>query len=61
MYTNQDIYEGEFIDGKANGFGKYIQKDGTQYESYWINSQPHGRGEMRNLDGSFYSGEYVNG
>ncbi len=54
MYANEDIYEGEFVAGEMNGYGKLIQKDGTQYESFWVNNKPNGRGKMTSMDGSFY-------
>jgi len=28
MHVNSEVYEGEFVDDKANGFGKYINDRG---------------------------------
>ena len=32
IYTDGDIFEGTFIEDKANGKGTYIYKDGACYE-----------------------------
>jgi hypothetical protein len=32
IYTDGDVFEGNFIDDKANGKGTYIYKDGAVYE-----------------------------
>ena len=34
-YENGDIYEGEWIDDKANGKGIYIHAQGGKYEGEW--------------------------
>jgi len=31
------MYEGEWIDDKANGYGIYIHANGTRYEGNWLN------------------------
>lgn len=31
MYNNGDKYEGEFLNSKKNGQGKYTFKNGTEY------------------------------
>lgn len=37
MHANGDVYEGEFKDDKAHGYGKYISFDGNKYEGWWEN------------------------
>lgn len=31
-----DVYEGEWMDGKAHGFGDYCNFNGTTYKGYWV-------------------------
>ena len=31
-----DIYSGEWIDGKAHGYGYYCNSNGTTYKGYWV-------------------------
>lgn len=35
ILSNQSIYEGEFRNGKKNGFGTYTWPDGKQYKGKW--------------------------
>lgn len=45
MHANQDVYQGEFVGDKANGYGAYTQKSGEIYEGYWVDDKPHGNGK----------------
>lgn len=36
--NNLIIFEGEFIDGEPNGFGRIITNDGTCKEGIWVNA-----------------------
>jgi hypothetical protein len=57
--TNEkgDKYEGEFLNGKYHGYGRYIFKDGEIYEGYFANGKKHGKGKEIFTDGSVYEGE----
>jgi hypothetical protein len=46
VYSNQDEYTGEFLNNKANGFGKYTKGggNGEMYEGFLKEDQPHGQG-----------------
>ena len=47
-YTkNGGIYEGDWKNGKANGFGIYLYSDGSRYEGHWKNHMKHGKGELK--------------
>lgn len=45
------MYLGEWREGKANGRGVYIMKDGSYYEGNFSENQAESLGK-------FYSGEY---
>jgi hypothetical protein len=57
--TNEkgDKYEGEFLNGKYHGYGRYIFKNGEIYEGYFANGKKHGKGKEIFTDGSVYEGE----
>jgi len=35
MFNDGDIYEGEWENDKANGYGIYLNKEGDIYEGEW--------------------------
>jgi hypothetical protein len=35
IHADGDIYEGEWKDDKAHGFGVYQHSDGAKYEGQW--------------------------
>ena len=41
-HANGDIYDGFWIDDKANGFGIFIDLNNAKYEGYWKDDQQHG-------------------
>ena len=38
----QDVYEGEWRDDKANGYGVYVHVNGARYEGHWKNDLQDG-------------------
>ena len=72
-YNDGNIkYDGEFIDDKFEGFGKYFSKNGGYYIGEWRGNKPHGKGKLllnkgyifKNdilLDGKYLNGEKRNG
>eukprot|EP00834_Sanchytrium_tribonematis_P002295 NODE_67_length_25542_cov_1.476831.p16 type:complete len:216 gc:universal NODE_67_length_25542_cov_1.476831:18322-17675(-) len=64
IYTNGDIYDGNFAAGKRDGFGIYqyfnqsVGKTGAIYEGEYKNGKKHGKGKMTYFDGSIYEGEW---
>ena len=57
--ANGDVYEGDFIQGKRHGKGKYTTP-GYSYEGEWINNQRHGKGKsIINSNGETYDGNFV--
>ena len=63
--TSLDItdgkYEGEIEQGKPNGMGKVIFKNGDNYEGNWIDGKLDGKGTFISSDGTKYIGEWMNG
>ena len=57
--VNSVIYEGEFINGKYEGIGKYYYDDGNYYIGQWKNSLRNGEGVLYIQDGRvIYEGEF---
>lgn len=62
-YTNQFFqYEGNWVDGKKEGIGKFLMKDGSYYYGEFNNGEIEGNG-MRYfaLNGSKYTGTFHKG
>ena len=38
------MYDGKWVNSKANGFGVYINSRGARYEGYWKDDLQHGEG-----------------
>lgn len=59
MGTGQ-MYEGEFLQNRFHGPGKFMFANGSVYEGIYINGQRHGRGKLLMADGSYYVGDWRN-
>ena len=55
------VYKGQVEDGKPNGLGILIYKDGRKYEGNWKNGIWNGKGKYSFKDGFGYEGEWKNG
>ena len=53
--------EGDFRDGKLNGWGTYRKADGSRYDGVFQNGRPHGQGKAVYRDGRIYEGAWNNG
>ena len=62
-YKNGNIaYEGNFINGKWEGQGKYIWENGNYYIGQFKNDLKHGKGIMYYKNGNIaYDGDFING
>jgi len=64
-YSNGNLYEGSFLNGKKFGNGSFFWKStGVIYKGKWNDDKIHGEGELKNHDGSvrklrYYHGEIV--
>ncbi|NLK62362.1 MAG: hypothetical protein GX287_02830 [Fusobacteria bacterium] len=58
-----DLYEGNFLNGKLNGFGVYHwgqeEFKGDYYEGNFVNGEMHGEGIMHFSNGEIYHGTWV--
>ena len=57
-YPSGEIYEGNFIEQKRNGFGNYKFKNGDQYIGEWLNDKPNGKGKYKWANGDVYHGDF---
>ena len=57
-YENK--YDGEIINGQANGFGTKTYKDGRIYKGFFKNNKREGKGELIRPDGTKFIGIYKN-
>ena len=56
------IYDGEIINGKANGKGILYYKNGYYYVGQWLNDKKNGKGTIYDKNGNVnYEGDFVNG
>ena len=52
IWADGSIYEGYWIDDKANGKGRLIHADGAIYEGYWKDDKADGYGVYTHADGA---------
>ena len=58
-YSNGDIYNGDVVDGKRQGYGIMTYANGDIYEGNWTSDLKSGYGEM-NCEGWIYKGDWEN-
>ena len=56
----KNVYEGEIINGMANGQGTKTYKDGRVYTGLFKNNKREGKGILIRPDGTKYFGNYKN-
>ena len=61
VFESGSTYEGETLDGKQHGRGKYTWANGTVYEGEWIDGNRTGKGKYTYKSGAFYEGDFVDG
>ena len=61
QYETGGIYEGEFLNGKQHGQGKYRLPNGYTYEGSWIDGRIEGEGKAEYPDGAIYEGNFKSG
>ncbi|CAM8971861.1 unnamed protein product [Rhodiola kirilowii] len=61
VYSNGDVYEGEFHKGKCSGSGVYYYYMSGRYEGDWVDGKYDGYGVETWARGSRYRGQYTQG
>ena len=60
IYTNsREVYQGQFLNGKKHGIGRYFYKNGDIYEGYWEDDMRSGYGFIKYFNGDWYEGMFV--
>ena len=59
-WTGNEKYEGEWKDGKMDGYGFINFSDGINYEGEWKDGTRHGEGTFTSSDGRKWVGEFKN-
>lgn len=58
-HANGDIYQGEWLNGKAHGTGVFCDNKGSLYEGQWMNDLQHGHGlELWDFNSIKYEGNF---
>ena len=52
---------GNWLNDKANGYGKLFHADGDLYEGEWLEDKANGRGMYTHANGAKYNGEWKDG
>jgi hypothetical protein len=61
VHANDDAYVGEFVKGKASGFGTYETADGSFMVGQYEDGAPNGPGTYIAPNGDAYQGVFVDG
>ena len=58
---NNGVYEGQLVNGKRHGKGKFTWTGGDVYEGDWVDDQRIGKGRYTWPSGDVYEGDFVDG
>jgi hypothetical protein len=61
VYSNGDVYDGEWVNGKKQGTGTYTRADGSVYDGEYNRDRKHGKGRCTWVNGNAYIGHWVDG
>ena len=60
IYANENIYEGQWHQGKRNGYGVLTKRNGDHFEGHWVNDQREGQGSYYyHSKNKLFVGEWV--
>lgn len=61
IYSNENIYEGQWHESKRNGYGVLTRRNGDHFEGHWVNDLREGQGSYYYHDkNKLFVGEWVN-
>lgn len=55
---DNELYKGDLVDGKRDGFGTQIFPNGYKYTGEWKKNHAQGKGRLEYTDGTYYEGEF---
>lgn len=61
IFSNGDIYIGQWAKHNPHGSGKYLWTDGCMYLGEWVNGTICGKGKFSWPSGATYEGQFKNG
>jgi hypothetical protein len=61
VWANGQRYEGQWVDGRKEGFGRYFWPNGDLFEGQFLNGIYHGEGTLTYVSGRKVVGEWVDG
>lgn len=61
VFSNGDVYTGQWADNCPNGHGKYLWADGCMYVGEWIKGKSNGKGRFCWPSGATYEGQFKSG
>ena len=56
-----NVYEGDFINGKFDGYGHYKMSNGDNYIGQFKNGYFEGKGQITDKNGNVFSGDFIKG
>ena len=60
IYQNGNIYEGQWHEGKRNGYGVLTKRNGDHFEGHWVDDKREGQGSYFYSDkNKLFVGEWV--
>ncbi len=61
IYENENIFEGQWHEGKKNGYGVLTKRNGDHFEGHWVNDMREGQGSYYyHSKSKLFVGEWVN-
>ena len=60
IWSNGDVYDGEWDNEEINGVGVFTSSKGTHYQGEWKSNLKHGKGNFKNSEGT-YVGDFIEG
>ena len=61
VFKDNDIYEGQFLNGEKNGYGREFYGDGSYYIGMWKNHQWNGYGKYVEENDQIQVGQWKDG
>ncbi|XP_036367229.1 radial spoke head 10 homolog B-like isoform X2 [Octopus sinensis] len=60
QFNGQNLYRGNFVNGKRHGQGTFYYADGSKYKGEWFEDMKHGFAKFTQRTGDVYEGRFEN-